>query len=114
MIKKLSFCILLLNLLSLIAIGQTSDTINSKIKSNNINQIVQIDSALVIASFIVNTTGEISRIKIIKFKCNKCSRKDKKGLKSEVIRVIRSFPYTEPPKVRTKFILPIKFKLPDK
>lgn len=114
MIKKLSYCSLLFILFSFIAIGQSSDTINSKINSNNKNQFNQIDSALVIASFIVNTSGVISRIKIIKFKCNKCSRKDKKGLKSEVIRVIRSFPYTEPPKVRTKFILPIKFKLPDK
>lgn len=70
---------------------------------------VVADSARLIVTFIVETTGEITNAKIEKIECESCSRKYKKDLKSEALRVVNSMEDWGPIEERRKYRIPMKF-----
>lgn len=108
---KLIFGLFLLTLN--VSYGQTDSSFVIKTNNKTLNQSDQLDSATVFASFIVETSGKITNVKVSKIKCRKCSKEIKENLKSEAIRVIKSMPDLEPQKERILFTQPIKFKLTD-
>lgn len=77
------------------------------------NQANQVDSAIVFISFIVETNGKITNVKVSKIKCRKCDKEYKESLKTEAIKLIQAMPEWEPQVVRVRYIQPIKFKLID-
>ena len=91
-----------ISLLTSFAYGQ-----ESKNKNN------QPDSAKVFVSFVVETDGSITDVKVDKVECSKCSKLYKKNIKKEAIRVVSEMPNWEAHKERIKYILPIKFKFDD-
>ena len=90
-----------------ISFGQTTDSSITKTNSKTINQKDNVDTVIVYVSFILETTGKLSNIKISKIKCRHCSKEFKENIKSEVLRVIESMTDFDPPKERTKFTQPI-------
>lgn len=99
---KKTFLIAIMSVLTTISYGQ----INSD--KNN-----QPDSVRVFVSFIAETDGSITNVKADKIECNNCSKKYKKSIVDEAIRVVKEMPKLNEHKQRTKYVLPIKFKLED-
>lgn len=83
----------------------------SQSEKENIQKNVVADSARLIVTFIVETTGEITNAKVEKIECESCSRRHKKDLKSEALRVVNSMEDWKPIEKRTKCRLPIKIIL---
>ena len=81
---------------------------------NNVSFGQTTDSATVYISFIVETTGKITNIKVNRVECEKCNNKFKKSIKSEAIRVISTMPDFNPREKRVKYVQPIKFDLSEK
>lgn len=102
----------------MISYGQSSDTARLN-RSSGINErevILEndlVDSATVYISFIVETSGKITNVKVSKIKCKPCSKEFKGSLKTEAIRVISSMPAWPPTKERRKYIQPLKFEITD-
>jgi hypothetical protein len=71
------------------------------------------DSSRVIVAIIVEMDGSISRVSVDKVECNGCSKTFKKNIKKEALRVVREMPKFKEHKQRTRYLLPIKFKLED-
>ena len=114
MTKKLILIVGLYLMVMSLSFGQTTD---SAVKVSNIKNFSQentIDSATVYVSFIVETTGKITNVKVDKIKCRKCKKEFKESLKLEAVKVISSIPDHEPRKERIKFIQPLKFVIEDK
>jgi hypothetical protein len=80
---------------------------------NNSEKNNQPDSARVFVSFIAETDGSITNVKVDKIECKTCSKKYKKSIKEEAVRVVKVIPKLNEHKQRTKYVLPIKFKLED-
>ena len=74
------------------------------------NSKYQTDSTIVYVSFTVETSGKIGTVKLKKIKCKGCSKEYKKNISNEAIRVIKEMPDWKEHTLRTKYILPIKFK----
>lgn len=75
------------------------------------SQSTPSDSATVFVSFIVETNGKITNIKVSKILCRKCNKEYKETLKNEATKLIQKMPEWETQVSRTRYILPIKFKL---
>ncbi len=71
----------------------------------------QPDSVRVFVSFIAEIDGSITNVKVNKIECKACSKKYKKNIGDEALRVIKEMPKLNEHKQRTKYVLPIKFKL---
>lgn len=82
-----------------LAIGQNNTTYRD----------ASLDSSRITVSFIIETSGEVTNVEVIKVECEGCKRKYVKSLKVEAIRVIKSMGKLDPVEKRTKAILPIKF-----
>lgn len=82
---------------------------------NNSDRNNQPDSARVFVSFIEETDGSITNVNADKIECKTCSKKYKKSIADEAIRVVKEMPKLNEymHKQRTKYVLPIKFKLED-
>lgn len=78
-------------------------------ENENIQKNVAADSARLIVTFIVVNTGEITNAKVEKIECESCSRKYKRQLKKEALRVVNSMEKWAPIEKRTKCRLPMKF-----
>ena len=78
-------------------------------QNNKTNNEFSVDSSRITVSFIIETTGEITNVEVIKVECEGCKRKYVKSLKSEAIRVIKSMGRLDPLEKRTKVVMPIKF-----
>jgi hypothetical protein len=70
-----------------------------------------IDSALVYVSFVVDTSGEIGKVKAFKIICKGCDRKTKKKYKEAAEDVVKRTPKKNRRKEPVMFTLPVKFKL---
>ena len=99
---KKTLIIGLLSISTFFSFGQQSENHNN-----------QADSARVFVSFIVETDGSITDVKIDKLECFKCSKTFKKNIKKEAVRVVRATPNMGEQKEKVKCVLPIKFKLED-
>tara|TARA_B100001063_G_scaffold153506_1_gene143192 strand:+ start:170 stop:472 length:303 start_codon:yes stop_codon:yes gene_type:complete len=99
---KKTLIIGLLSISTFFSFGQQSESHNN-----------QADSARVFVSFIVETDGSITDVKIDKLECFKCSKTFKKNIKKEAVRVVRATPNMGEQKEKVKYVLPIKFKLED-
>jgi len=70
----------------------------------------------VVAKFIVEANGKISKIDILKNNCKTCSDKEKKEINEEVINIIKKYPIA-PAKDskgkprKTTYVQPLIFKL---
>ena len=71
------------------------------------------DSPTVYVSFMVDTSGKISDIKVKKIECKKCDKEYKEGLKAEAIRIISSMPALKPRKQPVRYTQPLKFAVAD-
>lgn len=67
------------------------------------------DSATVYVTFMVDTTGKVSDIKVKKIDCKKCDKEYKESLKSEAIRLIATAPPMPAPKQPTRYTQPLRF-----
>lgn len=114
MTKKLILIVGLYFMAMSLSFGQTTDSAVIITNGKNISQGNTIDSATVYVSFIVETTGKITNVKVDKIKCRKCKKEFKESLKLEAVKVISSIPDNEPRKERIKFIQPLKFMIEDK
>ena len=94
-----------------LSFGQSTDSSSIVSNTEKINQEIKIDSATVYVSFIVETTGKITNVKVDKIKCKKCNKEFKESLKSEALRIISTIPDLEPRKERIKFVQPFKFRV---
>ncbi|RFC53365.1 hypothetical protein [Brumimicrobium aurantiacum] len=72
---------------------------------------IEPDSVRVSVSFIVETSGEITNVEIHEIECEGCSRKYKKQISKESIRVVKEYPNRKPIEKRIKCIIPIKYTL---
>ena len=77
------------------------------------NQSIPSDSAKVYVSFIVETDGSVTNVKVDRVECPGCSNKFKKSIKKESIRVVKETPNMGIQEHRLKYVLPIKVKIED-
>ncbi len=93
--------------------GILSVITNISYGQNNSDKNNQPDSVRVFVSFIVETNGSITDVKADKIECTTCSEKYKNSIEEEAVRVVKEMPKLKEHKQRTKYILPIKFKIED-
>jgi hypothetical protein len=77
------------------------------------NQSIPSDSAKVYVSFIVETDGSVTNVKVDRVECPGCSNKFRKSIKKESIRVVKETPNMGIQEHRLKYVLPIKVKIED-
>lgn len=99
---KKTLLIAIMSVLTTISYGQ-----NNSEKNN------QPDSVRVFVSFIAETDGSVTNVKVDKIECKACSKKYKKNIGEEATRLVKEMPKLNEHKQRTKYVLPIKFKLED-
>ena len=80
---------------------------------NTSKEYNQNDSATVFISFVIESDGTINKVKLEKIECTNCSKKDKKKIGNEAIKVVNEMPKLPNHKKRTKYLLPIKIKTKD-
>jgi hypothetical protein len=95
----------------LIAIMSTFTTISyGQVNSHKKNEP---DSVRVFVSFVSEIDGSITNVKVHKIECKACSKKYKKSIEDEALRVVKEIPKLNEHRQRTKYILPMKFKFED-
>lgn len=70
----------------------------------------QVDEALVVVMFQLETDGSVSNVQTARVQCKRCSAKFKRQLRAEAERKLRAMPTFPPPSKATRYNLPLRFQ----